>query len=139
MPAFEHAVFDYLSGDPGVAALVGERIYLNRLAEKALIPAITYHRVDAPRTYTFDAFEDTDAWVQARVQFNCWSNTPDEAMTVGEAVLAALSGYDGDMAGQLIGSSFAVNEFDIYEAPTRYHRRILDFIISYEDALTTGS
>lgn len=137
--ALETALFDYLSTDPGVSALVGERIYPNRLAEKTLIPAITWHRVDAPRTYTFDSFEDTDAWVQARIQFNCWAYTPDVAMTVGEAVLMALSGFDGDMAGQLIGSSFAVNEFDTYEGETKFHRRILDFIISYEDALSTGS
>ncbi len=39
------------------------------------------------------------------------------------------------MSGQLIGSSFADNELDVYEAPTKFHRRILDFLISYEDDL----
>lgn len=137
--ALETALFDYLSGDGGVAALVGDRIYPMRLPEGAHIPAISWHRVDANRTYTFDPFEETDAWVQARVQFNCWAYTPEESMTIGEAVLMALSGFDGDMSGQLIGSSFAVNEFDTYEGTTKFHRRILDFLISYEDALTTGS
>lgn len=139
MPQLETALFDYLSTDPGVSALVGDRIYPVRLPEKAVLPAIAWNRVSANRLNTYDAFEQTDAWVQARVQFNCWYNTAEGAIEVGEAVLLALSGYGGDMSGQLIGSSFAVNEFDTYEAATKLYRRILEFVISYEDDIVVGS
>ncbi len=139
MPKLEVALHDYLSADTGITALVGDRIYPSRLKEGSVIPAISWNRVSARRIYTFDAFEDTDAWAQARIQINCWAYTPLEAMEIGEAVLLALSGYDGDMSGQLIGSSFADNEFDLYEATPKFHRRILDFIISYEDDLASGN
>ena len=139
MPKLEEALFDYLSNDPGVSGLVGERIFPVRLPEKSIIPAISWLRVSANRSYTYDTFADTDAWVQARIQFNCWDFTALGAMDVGEAVLKALSGYEGDMSGQLIGSSFSINELDIYEAPTKFHRRILDFFISYEDDLVVES
>jgi Protein of unknown function (DUF3168) len=139
MPKLEMALFEYLSNDPGVSALVENRIYPNKLKEGCNIPAISWNRVSARRIYTHDSFEDTDAWVQARIQINCWSNTPVEAMEVGEAVLVALSGFEGDMSGQLVGSSFADNEFDEYQAPTKYHRRIMDFLISYEDDVDAAS
>jgi hypothetical protein len=139
MPKLETALYDYLTADGGITVLVGDRIYPNRLKEGAVIPAISWNRVSARRIYTFDAFEDTDAWTQARIQVNCWAYTAEEAIEVGEAVLLALSGYDGDMSGQLIGSSFADNELDMYEAPTKFHRRILDFLISYEDDLVSES
>lgn len=139
MLALESALYEYLSADFNISALVGDRIYPTRLPEGSVIPAISWMRVSARRIYTFDSFEDTDAWVQTRIQFNCWDYTPEGAMEVGEAVAAALSGYDGDMSGQLIGSSFADNEFDLYEADSKFHRRILDFLISYEDDLVSES
>lgn len=139
MPKLETALYEYLSADGGISALVGDRIYPNHLTEGTLIPAISWNRVSARRIYTYDAFADTDAWAQARIQINCWAYTAEEAMEVGEAVLLALSGYDGDMSGQLVGSSFADNELDMYEAATKFHRRILDFLISYEDDLVSES
>lgn len=139
MPKLEAALFDYLSNDPGVSALVGDRIYPNKLQEGCQLPAISWNRVSARRVYTHDAFEDTDAWVNARIQINCWSNAALECMDVGEAVLLALSGYEGDMSGQLVHSTMADNEFDEYQAPTKYHRRIMDFLITYEDDLNAAS
>jgi len=67
------------------------------------------------------------------VQFSCWSTTPLEAIKAGEAVLLALSGYDGDMAGQQIGSSQAEFELDDYQPGVKLYRRLVDFIITYEE------
>jgi hypothetical protein len=140
--SLEEALFSYLSDDPALHALVtGDdgvvRIYPVRLPEKCKIPAISWNRVDAKRIYTYDSFAETEAWVMARVQFNCWAYTAHDAMDVGSALLAALSGYDSDMAGELI-TAFSVNELDTYEPATKFHRRVLDFFISYEDALKTS-
>ena len=134
----EEALFDYLSTDPGISALVNDHVYPVRLPEGAPLPAVSFHRVSAERIYTHEIFSETDAWVRARVQVDCWSqDSAEQAMDVGDAVLAALSGYEGDMSGELIGSSFVVNEFDTYEAPTKIHRRILEFMVAYEDNVTT--
>lgn len=137
--ALETALYGYLTSDPGVEALVLDRVYPVRMPEGTILPAITYARVSATRTYTYDSFEDTDAFTKARVQFNCWSTRPEEAMEIGEAVLLALSGYDGDMGGQLIGASFAVLEQDLYDGETKIYRRSLDFHILYEDNITSSS
>ena len=133
MPVLESALFTYLSADPGVSALVGTRIYPVRLPEGTVLPAIAWQRISATRLYTHDSFEDTRAFVNARVQFSCWSNVPIEAIQVGEAVLLALSGYNGDMAGVLIGQSSADLELDDYQSDVKLYRRLVDFMISYED------
>lgn len=134
MAKLEAALFDYLTGnDANTAALVDDRVYPLRLVEGCVLPAIAYQRVSASRRYTHDTFEDTSAYVNARIQFACWSNSALKAMNVGEAVLLDLSGYGGTMSGVLIGSSFAELERDDYESDTRLYRRLLDFRISYED------
>lgn len=133
--SFEESLFAHLTSvDAQVGAAVGDRVYPTRLPERPDFPAVTWKRVDARRIYTYGPPEDTDQpWVTARIQFDCWAKTPDEAMAVGSAVLADLSGYGGDMAGKLIGSSLTANELDDFEPATKLHRRILDFLISYED------
>lgn len=133
MPQLETALYAYLSTEVSLAALVDDRIYPFRLPEGASLPAIAWQRISAQRTYTFDAFGTSGAYVRARVQFACWAETPLEAIDVGEALLGALSGYSGDMEGELIGSSTAQFEFDDYESQTRLYRRLVDFFITYED------
>jgi hypothetical protein len=135
----ESALFDYLTSDPGVESLVDDRVYPMRVPEGAILPAISYGRTSATRTYTYDSFEDTNAFVRVRMQFNCWSSKAEEAMQVGEAVLLALSGYDGELSGQLVASAFNVLEQDMYEGETKMYRRMLDFMILYEDELTPSS
>lgn len=140
MPKLEAALYDYLSDDSEVASHVGDRIFPVRLPEGVKLPAISWTRVSASRLYTYDSFEETAAFVRARIQFNCWATTPIQAMEIGEAVLKALSGYNGIMAGtQQVDSSFAVLEMDDYETGAKLYRRILDILLSYSDDLATSS
>lgn len=131
---FEEALFTYLSNEPAITARVADRIFPDRLPEKVTLPAISFHRVDARRIYTHDPFEEADPWVTAREQFDCWGRDPLEAMEVGQAVLATLSGFSGPLSGELsVGSSFVVDEVDLYEADTGWYRRVVDVSISYEE------
>lgn len=139
MGKLDTALFDYLTTDPGFESLVGDRLFPIRIPEGAGLPAVTYARVSAQRTPDYDPFDVTHAFVRARMQFNCWSRLAEEAMEIGEAVLLALSGYGGDMGGQLVGATFAVLEQDTYEGISKLYRRSLDFIILYEEDLTPSS
>lgn len=132
MPKIEAALYSYLVTEPTVSALVSDRVYPFRLPEGTALPAIAYQRISAQRTYTFDAF-GTPAWTRARIQFSCWGSTALEAIEVGEALLLSLSGYEGDMSGELIGSAMAEFELDDYQSQDRLYRRLLDVFISYED------
>lgn len=135
MTALAEELKSYLTSDPAISALASNRVYAMRLPEKATLPAISWHQVsgiDGAPTYITD--DDYDTWVSARIQFNCWGKSADHAMNLGEAVRAALSGYSGAFTGDLIQSSFLVNELDIFEVPVQFYRRILDFQITYESA-----
>jgi hypothetical protein len=138
MPVLEEALYDYLTNDAGVAALVGDRVYPVRAPENPTVPYIRWQRIGAQRFYTHDSFEDTDAYVRARVQFTCIAVSPLQAIEVKEAVLLALSGYEGDMSGTLIGQSAAELELDTYDDQARLFAAIVDFQIMYEDALSTS-
>lgn len=135
--SLQTAIFAYLSADAQLTALVNTRIYPVRLPEKATIPAITYRRVSTNREETYGG--GTDTWVRARVQFNCWGRSETEAADVGTALLILLSGYDGDMGGELLVSSSTIDEFDFNDAPVKFFRHILDFRLSYEDELSVSS
>lgn len=135
MPQLEAPLYSYLTADPGVSALVGTRVFPNIPPEGTILPAVSYRRISDQHLYTYDAFGVGEAWTSARVQFDCWDQTMLGAIQVGEAIMAALSGYSGDMAGQLIGSSFAITEADFYEPQTKLHRRTMDFRIAFEDDL----
>lgn len=139
MPQLEEALSAYLIADDGVSSYVGDRVYPVRLPEGTVLPAIAWQRISSQRAYTYDDFADTNPFVTARVQFACWATTALESIRIGEAILLALSGYEGDMSGQPIGSSFAVTEVDTYESETKLFRRLLDFFISYEDDIVVGS
>lgn len=139
MPQLEEVLSTYLLADEGVAAMVEDRVYPVKVPEGAKLPCLSWRRVATTRQYTHDPYEATDAWVTARVQFSCWGVTPLDAIKVGEAVMLALSGYEGQMSGQLIGSSNNVQEFDDYVPQQKIYRRLQEFNISYEDALPSGS
>ena len=133
MTKLEDALFTVLNNDTSLQALVSDRIYPTSMPKGTVLPAIDFRRVSAQRTYTFDAFDTGSAYVNATVQFDCWSNSPKEAMDVGEALVLALSGYSGDVDGTLLGSSFTELELDDYNGETKLFRRIVDFRIGYED------
>ena len=140
MPKLEYALFDYLTTDPGLSALVDTRVFPGKIPEIGgeVFPAIAWNRISATRVRTYDPFEDFDAFTTARVQFDAWAKTWEEAVQVGEALLAALSGYGGDMSGALV-TAHAINEFDDHDSGTKLFRRTLDFEVTYEDDVATDS
>lgn len=135
---FAQVFHSYVSNDPNVEAQVSDRIYRTKLPEGATLPAASWRRISATRAYTFDAYEDTRAWVAARIQLDCWAKTQDEADDIATALLLALSGFYGDADGLTI-SSVGINELDDYEQRTEIYRRTLEFVVSYQEDLEPAS
>ena len=52
MADVEKAVYAILSGDAGVAAIAGNRIYPNRTPQDVALPAVAYFRVSTRRRAT---------------------------------------------------------------------------------------
>jgi hypothetical protein len=134
VPKLEDAIFSYLSSE--MSDVLESRIYPGKVPEPGIFPAIAWNRISTRRVRTYDKFEDFDAFGFVRVQFDCWARDYDEAVYVGESLLAALSGYGGMMSGALV-TAHAVNEFDTHDSTTKLYRRTLDFEVTCEDDVRT--
>jgi hypothetical protein len=137
----KEVLYPVLLNDGGISAIVDTRIYPGRLPEGADLPAISFFRVSTQRMYTHDQYDDPNqsAWAVARVQINCFAKTEEGADALGEAVLFCLSGYGSTIGGEMIGSVMADNDFDVYDSDVEIFRRIMDFKVSYDDAIQVSS
>ena len=125
-------VFDYLSDE--LADLVGDRILPIRGSEGETLPYVTQQTISTVRTYTHDPFPlETGAWLEERIQFNCWSHEALEASRVGDALVAAVSGFSGPLGDLAIGRTDVVLELDDYQESTKLYRRIVDVVFAYEE------
>ena len=115
-------------------ALDGEvdgRIYARKAAEGARLPYLRYFRVDGVRDY---AYEETAPYVLERFQFDVTSSNADEAEEVGDALIAVLSGFRGDMGAVHIGRCDVVLDRDLPIDPTtKLHRRSVDVLIGHAE------
>lgn len=125
------AIFSRLSNDSTVSALVSKRIYPITPVDAVKRPYITYHLISMlPRPH---AMGSDPAVVTDRYQVDLWADKYSELITLDNAVMAALSRWRGTQAGVTIQASFHVGRREFYESATKYHRRSLDFEISWEE------
>lgn len=123
----------YLSNEPGMAGLVGTRIYPLVIPEKKKLPAIAYQQISAPREYTHSGQEDM---VSARFQFTVQAASFPQIRATVIALRRALSGYRGPMGGASgisVEGSYLENEIDGWSEATGKFTRRLDFILQYHE------
>jgi hypothetical protein len=122
----EEALRDYLKKYPGLAALVGDRVYRDHLPEQSVYPAVSFFAVSSPRHHQVDI-----AW--PRYQFDCWGKSPGETAAVAEQIRHALQRYKGVMEGVPVIQGVFENEIDLGRDPDEpvYHRTV-DIKIIYE-------
>lgn len=109
--ALDTALYSRLSGNTGVAALVGTRIYPNVATEGSAFPLIVYAIVSAVPSHLLDGTDD--GLDDVLVQFDCVAEDYDSAMALTRALRAAML----DVAGgafkavpQNVGRMFFDNE-----------------------------
>ena len=131
MPDIGQAIFSRLSTDSAVQALVNKRIYPITPVDAVKRPYISYHLISmSPRPH---AMGSDPPVVTDRYQVDLWSDTYSKLIALDNAVMAVLSRWRGTEAGVTIQASFHVGRREFYENATEYHRRSLDFEISWEE------
>lgn len=92
MPSPEESLRLSLSTDPGVIALVGDKIYPDELPQEQALPAVVYGRVSTEPIYTLN---NTHAATRSRLQAVCWARRRNDAETLADAVMVAalVDGY----------------------------------------------
>lgn len=128
--SIEDAIYSRLSTFAALELLVTNRIYPQQGPQGVAKPYIVYGRISTERISALGA--DTDI-AQARFQFNCYSDTYDNARDVFEQVRAAMQRWKGTEAGITIEDSFIETERDEYEQDTTLFYVIADIIIIYRE------
>lgn len=128
--SLETAIYDILSSAAGVTDLTGgarsPRLYPQRLPQGKAVPALVLTVPGSSAAETCDgAAEPRDA----QVEITCWSESPDQALTLAEAVRAALRAAAGSHGGVTIRYAVLLDEReekhtdDRSQRLTRYARR----------------
>lgn len=118
----EERLFTRLSGDAGLSALVGTRIYGGLLPQAVSLPAIIYFLVnDKP----LNSLSGENARKNSRFQFDIYAETFSETRAIKAALLAAMAPYGSDFKAVRIDGG------DKYEHQVELHRLGIDYSIWY--------
>lgn len=122
-----------LLADPGVSALVGTRVRPVALDQTDTMPAIIYSIVS---TDAWHALSGGTYGARSRVQFYCYGESIEDAVSVESAILSVLDGYRGRAGDLFISSSMLENSYDMVDPPTKgsaawRFRRVSDFTVCH--------
>lgn len=126
----EVAIYSLLSGDAGVAALVGTKISPLSKKQDSDLPAITFRRVSTGR---FPAMSVDASVVKGRFQVDCWAATYASARALKAAVKSAMSRWR-TTTGITVHDTFMISEIDFFEQDTKQFHIAIDFEINYNEA-----
>jgi|GEM_PF-4184898 len=119
-----------LLASPPVVALVGTKIFSGNVSQGS-IPFIL---MNVKNTDFIHFDRGTDLTKQCRIQFDCVSNSSDQAELIGDALIAALNNSTGNQSSNKIQESRVTNRLDDdWSADVGLFRHIVDFQISYTD------
>lgn len=114
----------------GVAAIVGDRIWPMDRPQGQPLPAVVVRRIDQAPLYQDSGSTGLE---RARVQVDCWADTPPAAIDLAVAVKAQLNDFEGASAGTTFQSVTIIGEHDNSETGAgraSYPRRVgVDFEI----------
>ena len=126
----EAAIYAQLSGDAGVTALVGARIYAQRLPQRPTLPALSYTSISKIRP---QAMGVATGLSETRVQVDAWATDYATVRGLADAVRAALERARGSIGGVTVQDILPENEGDALDDEGTRYRVSLDWRVWHED------
>ena len=131
------ALFSYLSTHAGLSALVGTRIYPDKLPDKITLPAIAFQLVSEGEEETF--MQPSTDLVVSTYTFTVWASSRSAAHNAGKQIRVAFKNYSGTMGGAGGVSVNAVRKVGRFtdvdmtrEGAITAYKNVLDFEIWYQ-------
>ena len=124
------ALYAHLKADPGVQAAVGDRVYQRRVPSGAVKPLIV---IFPPASRTAERDLGGVAYWEARLQVTAMAGTQPEAEAAAKAVMQAVEGFRGVMAGAIYVVDARVdsdNQIDQDDVDEIHHH--VDVIVRYK-------
>jgi len=134
---FREAVLYRLSQVPGLADLVGDRVYFGGLPQGAPRPAVTFSV--ASRTFG-RVLAGPNRTSQARVRIGCWADKEKDAALIADEIRLYFDGFAGKIGQVYIYMSVLENEIDLPEpggegTARMIYQVLLDYSISHKITL----
>lgn len=125
----EAGLFSLLSNTPAIAALVGTRIYPVVLPTAPTLPALSYQIVGAMSKPTLN----NSGFQRFRMQFDCWGQDYSDAVTLREALVKALNGYQGLLSdGTMLQNAQFIQPIDFFEHEALQYRCAVEFYLYFD-------
>jgi len=127
------ALVTYLLAQSGVTDYVGQNIFFAKARKNVTRPYIVIYKIDSPRP---GSHETSDHLAHPRFQFSVFSDTPEEAENIVEALRSALQGYSGTMGGEggvTVGAVFCDDETDLDPGQSGPYGIAADYVIWYSE------
>lgn len=122
----EGALYSILTGDAGVAALVGARVYPATAPATASLPLCVYHTIS--RLAVRSVGSAVTVW-QTRIQVTCYGSSYAQSKAVADAVRDALDLTTGTWDGTRILGARVDLEVDLYDPEIDRHGVAVDVIL----------
>ena len=133
----EAGLVDLLINDATFLGLVADLPQPMRLVQNPTYPSVTYQRIDAQRV---KSTEGPSCLADARVQFDVWATTWNEARQIADAIRVKLDGFVGTATAQFspteafkIQGIFIRSERDLYDGETELYRISQDYDVWYTE------
>jgi len=143
MSSLRVALFQFLTQQSGVIALVNDRVYPVGESPKTIVyPYITYQKISNRHIRHMSVGSQLAA---SRFQINCWAKDASDADAVGQAVREAMDNRRGDIGtgGNVVNlrGSFLDSDDEDFEPPSDdskvgRHNARLDLIIWHVESAT---
>ncbi len=114
----KETIFSTLVNDPGVAGLVGDRVYPVKMPQGVTLPAIGYTMIGGTRSTSLFGASGSGRF---RVRIDSFDHTSDGAWQVFQASRDALDA--------LLGALAAMNPVEFYDDDDESHRVSMDYYI----------
>lgn len=130
----DEALFELVTGDAGVIAIIDDRLYPGRLpledelGEPVTFPCARFFQVSGVPVYSHSGPSNLDV---TRYQFDCYALAWAEVQQLADAIDGVLSGYKGTVDSVWIQRAMRLNRQDAWEDALKRWRIPLDFGISY--------
>lgn len=127
MAHLESKIFNLLSTNTAVTALVADRVFPGKLKPGCRLPAISFFRISG--NYDVD-LGGNSGLEQPRIQVDCWALGDEPRRDLGKAVRAAMGSANVETHGF---SALCITDTDAHDEATNHLGVSIDFSCWHEE------
>lgn len=125
----EAALRGHLLASPGIASMVDDRVYANRMPPDGGFPVITFQRIS---TLSQESLSGASGLERVRFQIDAWAKGYAAAINLAEQVRLSIQGFRGIMGAVTVHGVMMLNRNDQYEDDTDLHKNSMDFALWHQ-------